>query len=373
MRVAILETVKADGGFELEFDHIIIETLKEEGHEPILFLPEETDLGRPFQAPVRWLGGGRIVSYDGAGRLKKIWLSIQRERRRVKWFDAMAEAVERERIDAVLLTTATYRYLRALKKSVLRQSTVPVYFIFLGVNPKEMPKFLKAARSCLSWRSIRLCVTTLRDDFGEHRPDNVRLIAPPVMAPPMPRAEKEGDVLRIGFFGHYRKGEKKLAWFLRAAEEGRFARPVEFVLQAAPTTSEDRAEVGALVERCRNHPQITLLTEKLIGAPWYEAIAAVDAIFLPYTAERYLYNWSALYFTAIGFHKPVLTTEMLNPEILAEFDIGEIVNMDTYQAFRAGMEDFVNQFSHRQERYAEQLAAAAEKYSRANFIQRLLS
>ena len=128
MRVAILETVKADGGFELEFDHIIIETLKEEGHEPILFLPEETDLGRPFQAPVRWLGGGRIVSYDGAGWLKKIWLSIQRERRRVKWFDAMAEAVERERIDAVLLTTATYRYLRALKKSVLRQSTVPVYF-----------------------------------------------------------------------------------------------------------------------------------------------------------------------------------------------------------------------------------------------------
>ncbi len=123
MRVAILETVKADGGFELEFDHIIIETLKEEGHEPILFLPRDTDLGRDFGVPVRYLAGGRIVSYDGAGRLKKIWLSVQREYRRVRWFDAMAEAVRRERIDAVLLTTATYRYLRALKK--VRCATAP--------------------------------------------------------------------------------------------------------------------------------------------------------------------------------------------------------------------------------------------------------
>ena len=98
MRVAILETVKADGGFELEFDHVIIETLKEEGHEPILFLPMGTELGRDLHVPVCELEGGPIVSYDGAGRLKKIWLSLQRERRRVKWFDAMAEAVVRERM-----------------------------------------------------------------------------------------------------------------------------------------------------------------------------------------------------------------------------------------------------------------------------------
>ena len=373
MRVAILETVKADGGFELEFDHIIIETLKEEGHEPILFLPEGTDLGRDFHVPVRYLDGGRIVSYDGAGRLKKILLSVQREYRRVRWFDAMAAAIGREQIDAVLLTTATYRYLRALKKSALRYSSVPVCFIFLGVNPQEMPKFLKAARACLSYQNVRLCVTTLRDDFGAQRPENVRLIAPPVMSPPAVRPAQGSDVLRIGFFGHYRKGEKKLAWFLRAAEEGRFSRTVHFVLQAAPTTEQDRAEVEALVAHYRAHATITVLTDKRIGTAWYEAIAAVDAIFLPYTAERYLYNWSALYFTAIGFRKPVITTAVLNPEILAEFDIGGVVNMDSYEAVCAGMEDFVNHFSEREALYAAQLQAAAEKYSRAQFVRNLLS
>ena len=373
MRVAILETVKADGGFELEFDHIIIETLKEEGHEPILFLPMGTDLGRDFHVPLCELGGGHIVSYDGAGRLKKIWLSVQREYRRVKWFNAMAKAIVRERIDAVLLTTATYRYLRALKKSSLRHSSMPVYFIFLGVNPQEMPKFLKAARLCQPYRNVRLYVTTLRDDFGAQRTDNVRLIAPPVMAPPVMQAKRTDDILRIGFFGHYRRGEKKLAWFLRAAEEGRFTRSVHFVLQAAPTTTADRTDVEALVEQYRSHSSITVLTEKLIGALWYEAIASVDVLFLPYTAERYLYNWSALYFTAIGFQKPVITTDVLNPEILAEFDIGEIVDMGSYESFLRGMEEFVNRFSERKEHYAAQLRCASEKYSRANFVRNLLS
>lgn len=48
MRVAILETVKASAGFELEFDCIIIEALKEAGHEPILMVPEETINGTRF-------------------------------------------------------------------------------------------------------------------------------------------------------------------------------------------------------------------------------------------------------------------------------------------------------------------------------------
>ena len=180
------------------------------------------------------------------------------------------------------------------------------------------------------------------------------------------------DTLRIGFFGHYRKGEKKAAWFLRAAEEGTFTRSVQFILQAAPTTAQDQADVEALVEAYRTNSKITVLTEKLIDTAWYEAISSVDVLFLPYTAERYLYNWSALYFTAIGFHKPVITTDVLNPEIMAAFDVGECVNMDNFEAFLHGVESFVNRFSERKEHYAEQLQEAAEKYSRANFIRNLL-
>ena len=44
MRVAILETVKTQGGFEQEFDRLIIDELKKEGHEPVLYLPENQQL-----------------------------------------------------------------------------------------------------------------------------------------------------------------------------------------------------------------------------------------------------------------------------------------------------------------------------------------
>ena len=36
MRVAILETVKTSGGFEQEFDRLIIRELQKQGHEPVL-------------------------------------------------------------------------------------------------------------------------------------------------------------------------------------------------------------------------------------------------------------------------------------------------------------------------------------------------
>lgn len=372
MKIAILETVKADGGFELEFDHIIIETLRAEGHEPILFVPPETDLGRDLHAPIKYLIGGKIVSYDGVHGIKKIWRSLQREYRRVKWFDAMMQAIRVEEIDTVLITTATYRYLRALRRSSLKDSPVPVRFIFLGVNPQEKPKFIKAASSCLPYQNIRLYVTTLRDDFRGTLPANTRLIPPPVMAPPEMSGTSEGDVLKIGFFGHYRRGEKKLEWFLRLAEENDFARPVQMILQIAPTDIRDREEVDAIAQKYRHLSHVTLITEKLIEEEWYRAIAGVDTVFLPYTAERYLYNWSALYFTAIGFRKTVITTPVLNPEVLEEFEIGKAISMDTFEEFRRGMRDFVDTFDRKKEIYRSNLLKASDKYSKKNFIRHLL-
>ena len=148
MRVAILETVKTQGGFEQEFDRLIIDELKKEGHEPVLYLPENSSLPVDFGIPIEYMSGGEIVDYEGVGKLKKIWLSIQRERRRIRWFDAAYEKACRHEVDAIVLTTATYRYLRSLHKSKLKESPVPVIFIFLGVNPHEKPKFLKQARRC---------------------------------------------------------------------------------------------------------------------------------------------------------------------------------------------------------------------------------
>ena len=58
MRVAILETVKTQGGFEQEFDRLIIDELKKEGHEPVLYLPENSSLPVDFGIPIEYMSGG---------------------------------------------------------------------------------------------------------------------------------------------------------------------------------------------------------------------------------------------------------------------------------------------------------------------------
>lgn len=373
MKIAILETVKATAGFELEFDRIIIEALKSAGHEPILFVPEDTRLDQDFSIPTTYLEGGKIISYDGAGKLKKLWLSFQRERRRIKWFDSAVEKAKEENVEAIFLTTATYRYLRSLKRSRMRWSDIPIYFIFLGVNPTEKPKFLTKARECLAYRQINLCVTTLRDDFGKERPANIKLIAPPVMVPDCFRRDNfNKDVLKIGFFGHYRKGEKNLEWILEAVYKASFSRKVQFILQTVPTTAADRAEVDALVEVYKNDERIVFITNKLLGDDWYQAINDMDVILLPYTAERYLYNWSAIYFTAIGCCKPVLVTKTLNPEVMQEFHIGEYIKLDCFESFSAQIEKFVNFFEKNKEQYEKNLQKANLKYGKKQFIANLL-
>lgn len=372
LRVAILETVKASAGFELEFDRIIIEALQEAGHEPVLMMPKGTVLDQDFHVPVYALSGGGIISYDGVRGLKKLWYSLQRERRRVRWFDSAVEVASAEGIDAILLTTATYRYLRSLKKSRLFLSKIPVYFIFLGVNPQEKPKFLAHAKRCLNAENIRLCITTLRDDFGKELPPNVRLIKPPVMIPKDCIWHAEHTPLRIGFFGHYRKGEKSIECLLEAIQTVEFERPVRFVFQLVPTTKRDGQEVEAIIKKHEKDDRITFRTEKLLQDDWYNAIQSVDVVILPYTAERYLYNWSAIYFTAIGAHKPVLVTRILNPEVMAQDLIGEFIDPNNDEKVRRQLADFVNFYEARKEGYKKALVHANEVYSKKTFIENLL-
>ena len=44
MRVAILESIIMPAGHEVEFDRIIINELKRQGHEPVLMVPETLHL-----------------------------------------------------------------------------------------------------------------------------------------------------------------------------------------------------------------------------------------------------------------------------------------------------------------------------------------
>ena len=347
MRVAILETVKTSGGFEQEFDRLIIRELQKQGHEPVLFLPEKSSLPVDFGVPIEYMQGGEIVNYEGAGRIKKIWLSIQREKRRIKWFDAAYEKACQHEVDAIILTTATYRYLRSLHKSKLKNSPIPVIFIFLGVNPQEKPKFLAQARKCQSYPNIKLKITTLRNDFVNDNVPNVELIHPPVLLPEgitVKSSASYKEPIRIGFFGHYRKGEKDVDGIIQSFLQCKMASKAELVIQAAPTTADDKVDMDRIIQKYEKEASIKFIKGKVLGKDWYTLLQSVDVLFLPYNNPRYLYNWSAVYFNALALYKPVLATSVLNPEILAKYKVGMNVDLENLTHLSQQLHDFLQNY-----------------------------
>lgn len=99
----------------------------------------------------------------------------------------------------------------------------------------------------------------------------------------------------------------------------------------------------------------------------------IDVMLLPYGAERYRYQPSAMLFTAIGYYKPVLQSPEMNPEILQEFDVGEAVKLDSVDVFSKQLEKFVNEFPEKQESYRQGLIKANEKYGQDKLIKRIIS
>ena len=375
MRIAILETVKTQAGFELEFDKIIIDELKRQGHEPVLFLPENSTLDADLGVPIEYMTGGSIVNYENIGRLTKYWRMLQRELCRIKWFNAAYAKAKNGEVDTIILTTATYRYLRSLRKSKLKNSPIPVIFIFLGVTPKEKLHFLREVRECAKFENIKLKITSLRNDFLDEHNSNLEIITPPVVTPatlPVKSEQKDKKFIKIGFFGHYRKGEKDIDGILCAFVKAKLGEKARLIVQIAPTSDEDAIELNKIMRKYAKEPAISFITGKLLGAKWYAALQSVDVIFLPYTAERYLYNWSAIYFTAIGFHKSVLVTATVNPEILAEYGIGMEVDVHNLEIFKKQLKKFVFSYQEKRPIYERELERASNDFNQGKFIRKLL-
>ena len=376
MRVAILETVKTQGGFEQEFDRLIIDELKKKGHEPVLYLPENSSLPVDFGIPIEYMSGGEIVDYEGAGKLKKIWLSIQREQRRVHWFDVAYEKACRHEVDAIVLTTATYRYLRSLHKSKLKESPVPVIFIFLGVNPHEKPKFLKQARRCEGYQNIKLKITSLRNDFTEDHVSNLEIIPPPVLLPQGVSVTANltyHEPVRIGFFGHYRKGEKDIDGIIQAFLDSHLEGKAELVVQAAPTGTEDADDMERIMEKYSRESAVRFIKGKVLGMAWYDLLQSVDVLFLPYSNERYLYNWSAVYFNALALYKPVLATAVLNPEMLKSYTVGQEVDLQDLGRLRQQLGQFLQSYEAMLPTYERELKRVNHDFSTAAFLQNVLA
>lgn len=374
MRIAILESIVMPAGHEVEFDRILVDELKRQGHEPVFFVPEKFPFKIDYRTAVEYLSGGEVITYAGAGRMKKIFLSLCRERRRIKWFNAAYEKACSGNCDAIIIPTGTWRYIRTLLNSKLKNSPIPVYLIFHGINPQEQPKFEKQARSAEAYKNIHLKVITLRNDFSGSRLSNLDLIPPPVYKPmdlPANTHPEFTPPITLGFFGQFRK-EKNPDLFLEAFTKAKFNVPVNLIIQGATAKPEDGELFEQLARKYAHDKSILFWHKNLIGLEWQKALLNVDVIVMPYAAKRYLYHWGAMLFTAIGFYKPVLLSPDLNPEVLRKYKIGRTLSLDDINDVTALLETFIEDLTQNASLYQTSLKAANQEYSHEALIRNLL-
>lgn len=375
MRVAILESIIMPAGHEVEFDRILVNEMKRQGHEPMFFVPKGFPFKVDYGVPVHELLGGPVVTYEGANWYQKLWRSLQREKRRVKWFTHACELARSGVCDAIIIPTATYRYVRSLLRSELRYSPVPVHIIFHGMRPDEKADFVKQARRVEQYKNIHLHIISLRDDISDVGLRNVDVIAPPVFSPvyyDLKAVTREPGPIRLGFFGQFRK-EKQLEPFLQAFTKAEFSEPVELVVQGSTPTVEDTIAFKELMVKYKNISTITFRHESLIGKDWEEALLSVDAIAMPYAAERYRYNWGAMLFTAIGFHKPVLASQELNPEVFEEFNIGVILDSLEEVTIISAMERLISLLTEQPDSVIEDMKRANVIYGHEQLVKSILN
>lgn len=374
MKVAILESIIMPAGHEVEFDRILVDELNRQGYEPMMLVPEKFKFKINYNAQTGYLDGGEVVTYAGANKLQKLFLSLKREYRRKKWFESAYLKSQQGLFNALIIPTATYRYLRTLLKTNLKNSSVPIYFIFHGINPNEKANFVKYAQKCEKYKNIHLKVITLRNDFVNDNLKNVDLIEPPVFKPvnlKLEKSTKQNKELILGFFGQYRR-EKNVRFFLDAFKKAKFTVPVKLIMQGATARTEDSNEFEKIISEYKNIKNIEFWHKNLIGEEWEKALLSVDIIIAPYAAERYRYHWSAMLFNAIGFYKPILQSPEMNPEVLQKYNVGLAIDTQNKNVFVKQLENFVNNFNENKDKYINDLTRANQEYSHERLIKNIL-
>ena len=371
MRLAIFENIMTPGGHEVEFDRILVEEFRARGHEVEFYVPENFSFQFDYRTPVTRLRGD-AVTYTNSRGLKKIFSAAKREVNRQRWYSQLFDA--QKNFDALIVPTSTHRYLRALNHSALKKISVPIIFILHGINPTEAPKFLAAADKLAFNKNIKPVVLTFTDNiFGERR-ENIFTIYPPTYTARdlkvEPKISAAGEVLKVGFFGQYRR-EKNLRGLLEVYLRGKYTRRVELQVQGSTMHAEDAEDFEKIIGQYRGVEGLSFLHKGLIGAEWQRAILDVDALLMPYSAPRYRYHWGGMLFTAIGFGKPVVASDDMNPEVFALYRVGETFRSGDVDDLARVLENFINDFDENFPAYSKNLRAAGEDFSPVNFARRL--
>ena len=366
MRIAIFENIMTPGGHEVDFNRILVEELKNLGHNVFFYAPENLEFQFDYKIPVERLRGNSI-SYTNSRGLKKIFASMKREINRQRWYSQLFDL--QKNFDALIIPTATYRYLRALRHNKLKNISVPLIFVFHGINPGEAPKFLSESKKLLPNKNIKQAVITLSEDIFGQTLENIFTILPPTFIPRDVKSSAENKILTIGFFGQYRR-EKKIEDLLKVFVEENYNRKVNLIVQGTTMHKEDAENFEKIIAPYERLENISVIRKPLIGEDWQRAILNVDALLIPYSAPRYKYHWGGMLFTALGYEKPVISSNEMNPEIFSRYKIGETFESGNLENLRKVLKDFINNFDKNFPTYKKNLQAANENFSPANFGKR---
>ena len=371
MRIAIFENIMTPGGHEVDFDRILVEELQALGHNVKFYVPENFIFQFDYKVPVQKLDG-EAVTYTNSRGIKKIIAAAKREINRQRWYKQLYN--RQSDFDALIVPTSTHRYLRALNRSSLKKINVPIIFILHGINPSECENFFNEAAKLKPYPNIKMVVLTFGDNIFGRKAENIFPIYPPTYTPRdinfNAELRMQNEELVVGFFGQYRR-EKKLEDLLEVFIKGNYTRPVKLIVQGSTMHAEDSEDFERIISKYRDQENISFLHKGLIGAEWQKAIADIDALLMPYSAPRYRYHWGGMLFTAIGFQKPVIASDDMNPEVFEKFKIGETFKSGDLNELGSVLEQFINNFDINAENYFQGLKNASEEFSPKNFACRL--
>jgi glycosyltransferase involved in cell wall biosynthesis len=231
---------------------------------------------------------------------------------------------------------------------------------------------LSESEKLLPNQNIKMAVINLADDIFGKNLDNIYNILPPVFVArdlKLEVADAPPEILTIGFFGQYRR-EKKIENLLAAFKRGNYNRKVKLLVQGATMHEEDAEEFERIIKPYENLENISVIRGALIGKDWQQAIINVDALLLPYSAPRFKYHWGGMLFTALGYEKPVVSSDDMNPEIFSRYKIGETFKSGNLEDLTSKLEYFINNFDENFHVYKKNLREASENFSPVNFGKR---
>ena len=371
MKFAIVESVVTPGGHEIDYDRILVEELSALGHEVEFYVPEGHQFKWNYGVPVHKLEG-EGVSYKGSKGLKKLYLAVKREINRQKWYKQIFKFATEEKFDAIIFPSATYRYLRALSKSKLKHSAVPVIFLIHGLTPKESVKLKKYADYFRTYKNIKIGVQSFAKEKLDVELKNVDFFYPPNYIPRDITLNNSKNLeLVLGFFGQYRK-EKNLDDFLDVYIKCNFKVPVKLIVQGSTQTKDDAEDFVRIINKYSVYDNIEFWHKALIGSEWQKGLASVDTLVMPYGNERYLYHTSAILSNAIGFKKTIIIADNVNPEVLEQFNIGKSFQNGDFHSLKNTLELFVNNYSDNKKQYEIELEKAYEMFSPTKLAENII-